>query len=280
MAAPRAASTVVLLRERRDARCTLETFLLRRPASGAFADAHVFPGGRVDVDDADQRWQVRCRGLDALAVRLRDHLGREGTLGHAVAAAREVFEETGVLLGASPTLDRDAAAAGRADLLARRTSFLAWCEAHGVHLALDRLLPWAHWITPEVEPHRFDAWFFLAALLGDQEASIIPGETLEGRWMSLGDALAAAAQETIRLSPPTLRTVEELRRYPRLDDLPRASAARRLTAVMPRALPGAADLTLVLPGDATYATSLPCGVEGPTRFVLRGKRWTSESGEA
>jgi 8-oxo-dGTP pyrophosphatase MutT (NUDIX family) len=273
------AATVALLRPSAAAPDTLETFLLRRPGRGAFPGAHVFPGGRVDTTDADPRWRDQCDGGDWLAARLDQYLPADLVLAHAVAAVREVFEETGVLLAQGrKALAPGVQQQGRADLLATTAGFLEWCVAHDIRPSLAALQPWAHWITPENERHRFDAWFFLAAAPPDQHASACGSETVEGGWMTIDGTLEALDRREVFLAPPTLRTLEELRAVRGVDEASRLARARTLEGVMPRPLAGAPHPTLVLPVDPEYGEPEPCGIAGPSRFVLRDGRWWSEAG--
>jgi 8-oxo-dGTP pyrophosphatase MutT (NUDIX family) len=268
------AATVVLLRDAEGSQ--IETFLLRRPAGGAFAGAHVFPGGRVDEADRDPGWTAQCDGVEQLVDRLAAHLAPADARAHAVAAVREVFEESGILLGrvpyesGSPPLAR-----AREALLDDNAAFLGWCIQHDVRLDLALLHPWAHWITPESERRRFDTWFFLARSPRNQSASIRVGEAVDGDWMTLAGALSTQAEGGIVLSPPTLRSLEEMRSAPDVGALLQSSANRRLIPVMPQLLPGTQRRTLVIPGDPDYAGDDVLGVDGPSRFVLEGIRWIS-----
>src|SRR5215218_7762067 len=65
-------------------------------------------------------------------------------------------------------------------------------EETGVRLSDNDLVPWAHWITPEPEPRRYDTQFFLARMPTDQEARDISGETDRAEWDTPAAALAAA----------------------------------------------------------------------------------------
>src|SRR5215212_8238773 len=97
----RPAATVVVLR---DGPAGPEVFMVRRHEDTAFmGGAHVFPGGRVDsVDrDADESW---CDGMVHAAAQL-DGLEKSEAVAYHVAAARELFEEAGVLLGRHPDGD-------------------------------------------------------------------------------------------------------------------------------------------------------------------------------
>ena len=130
--------------------------------------ALVFPGGSVDKNDneiiARPELYSGGEGLD------------ESTLSFRIAAIRETFEESGILLarpkGSKALVDAKRAgeieAAHRADLNEGKITFLKVLADNGMLLALDELVPYAHWITPEGMPKRFDTWFFLAAAPPDQ----------------------------------------------------------------------------------------------------------------
>lgn len=96
-------------------------------------------------------------------------------------------------------------------------------EETGVLLTVDALVPWSRWITPEFEPRRFDAYFFLAALPRSQSAAVVGGEADHGLWLPPASALS------LPLLPPTLRTLEELVPYSTVDDALAAAAARDAT---------------------------------------------------
>ena len=96
-AEPRPAATIALVRDQDG---HVEVFLVRRHArSGFMANAYVFPGGRVDAEDASPQLLTRL-GADTAEVTAR----MEGTpdevqaQAHLVAAVRETFEEAGILL--------------------------------------------------------------------------------------------------------------------------------------------------------------------------------------
>lgn len=83
-------------------------------------------------------------------------------------------------------------------------------EETGVRLDPSKLSDWAHWVTPEVEPRRFDTRFYLAVLPPDSEAQDLSGETERAAWTAPADALAAAERGEIGLMPPTLSILTEL----------------------------------------------------------------------
>ena len=166
--APRPASTILLLRDA-SAKKEIEVFMMVRHYEIDFnSGALVFPGGSVDKGDkeiiAAPELYSGGEGLD------------EATLSFRIAAIRETFEESGILLarpkGSKALVDAVRASeietAHRADLCDSKISFLKVLTDNGMVLALDELVPYAHWITPEGMPKRFDTWFFLAAAPPEQ----------------------------------------------------------------------------------------------------------------
>ena len=208
--APRPAATVVVLR---DGPAGVETFMLRRVATMAFAAGmHVFPGGVVDASDA------RCLGIaDPLVV----------------AAIRETFEETGLLL-ASGGADPAALEADRLALLAHESSLDAVLVRHGLAPRVDGLRRWSRWVTPVFEPRRYDTSFFVAALRDGDRARALGGESDAGGWVRPADALAAADRGDWLLMPPTATTLRDLVPFRRAADVVTAAARRDVRPIRPR----------------------------------------------
>jgi 8-oxo-dGTP pyrophosphatase MutT (NUDIX family) len=213
---PRDAATVVLLRDH--PRHGLQVYMLRRVASMAFAPgAYVFPGGSVDPRDADRTIAWAGPGSAEWGA----VFGADETVaGELVCAAvRETFEESGVLL-AGPTADSivddtrgDDWEADRQALIDRTLSFAEFLDRRGLVLRADLLRPWAHWITPEIEPKRYDTRFFVAAIPPGQRARDVSTEADRVAWLPPGDALARARSGELILLPPTLGTLQELAAY-------------------------------------------------------------------
>lgn len=244
-ATPRDAATVMLLRPAASLgaspggspgaaagaspRGEFEVYMLRRKPTMAFAPgAYVFPGGSVDPRDADD--EVAWAGPPA------EKWGRvfdaEPDLARALvcAAVRETFEESGVLL-AGPTasaLVADTTAddweADRQALLARTMSLADLLGRRNLVLRADLLRPWARWITPAVEPRRFDTRFFAAELPPGQRTRDVGGEAAAVRWIAPAAALREAGAGDIELWFPTSTTLAELAGYP---DVPSALASER-----------------------------------------------------
>lgn len=236
----RDAATVVVLREGR-AGAGPEVCLLRRHArSGFAADAWVFPGGTLDAADGvidPARW----RGVDpdALAARFGDP--SERVLAAHVAAARETFEEAGLLLarhadGSAVDLTDPELQALRTGLADRETAtdFNGWLADTGLVLDLDALTYWSRWITPACEPKRFDTRFFLARAPDGQIAAHDRVETTGQRWMTPQDALDAHAAGQLHVIYPTVKNLEEMVGRASVDDLVADADAR---PEVPRVLP-------------------------------------------
>ena len=202
----RPAATVVLLR---DSEAGLETFLMRRVASMAFApNMHVFPGGRVDEVDARER--VRFVAADAAALAVRGSADAAGIRALYACAVRETEEEAGIAIA-----ERDAE---------------GW-------LSIDpRLLPIIdHWVTPENEPRRYDVRFF-AAVVSDGQASLTTTEADEAAWITPAAALAAFAAGRMAMLPPTESVLERLAAFTSAREFLTDARERAVVPLLPRQL--------------------------------------------
>lgn len=232
---PRPAATVVLLRETTGGLAVggFEVFVLRRVASMAFAPSMtVFPGGGVDPADAapapwrgpEPAWFARRFGQSGPGA---NELSRR----IVVAAVRELWEETGLLLAVpdtGPAAD-ERAADGRpgprvAPLLPRSTDPRA--SGFGDLLARDRraidaarLRPWAHWVTPPGRTRRYDTYFFVAAVPDGADPRLATTEADEGTWVDPAALLAADGDGSVRLMPPTRAVLTSLARHATLADV-------------------------------------------------------------
>jgi hypothetical protein len=102
-----------------------------------------------------------------------------------------------------------------------------------VRLALPHLVYYAHWITPEALPQRFDARFFLARLVEGEEASPSPDELAEGAWMSADQALERAKNGDLPLHFATLNHLRRLAPHRRLNELFEFARKKPVVPVMP-----------------------------------------------
>ncbi|MFT3695353.1 MAG: NUDIX hydrolase [Kofleriaceae bacterium] len=256
MSTIREAATIILLRAGQPG---FEAFMLRRTRKASFmASAFVFPGGAAEPNE-DAR----------------------------TAAARELFEEAGVLLARDSGSQNETLQLMTQDQL--RQKILGGAPADqvmeraGLAWATDGLVPWSHWITPSIEPKRFSARFFVAEMPAGQTPTFDANETVEQIWISPANALARSAE--LNLPPPQVRTMWELSQYNSITEV--IAAGRRRAdephPIMPRLLPSPSGITLLLPWDADYndkgtgeATPLaynPSWAVGPSRFSLVDGAW-------
>jgi len=253
-AKPRDAATVMLLRPGPSG---LEVYMLRRQATMAFAPgAYVFPGGSVDARDADE--QVAWAGPGA--AEWGQIFDAPPSLARALvcAAVRETFEESGVLLAGQSAdsvvadTTSDEWEADRQALLDRSVSLAELLGRRGLVLRADLLRPWSRWITPVVEPRRFDTRFFAAALPAGQRTRDVSGEASEVAWVRPAEALQAGGRGEIRLFPPTAVTLSELADCGAVETA--LSGPRQVAPIIPEVQLREGAVWLTVPGLVGYAT--------------------------
>lgn len=125
-------------------------------------------------------------------------------------------------------------------------------EEVGVTLVADQLQPWAHWITPEVEPRRFDTRFLVAALPEGQSVVEAGTESVGGRWWRPAEALTECYEGRMMMLPPTIATLEELKRFGSGAEVMEFASTREITTIMPRLALRDDQLLLLHPGDEGY----------------------------
>jgi 8-oxo-dGTP pyrophosphatase MutT (NUDIX family) len=213
-AAARPAATIVLMRDGAEG---AEVLLMRRHArSGFVPGAWVFPGGRVDPADSAPPLYERIRGLPSDPV---------PEASFWTAALRELFEETGVLLARdgegcwAPDASSDRAIeASRRALMDDEVSLMDVLEKHRLTLDAGDVVHLAHWVTPVVEPRRYDTHFFAATLPEGRAARHDPREMTDTAWIRPGDALDRFRHGDLPMVFPTVRTLERLDEYPTTED--------------------------------------------------------------
>lgn len=241
-ATPRPAATVLLLRDGEDG---AEVLLMRRHRSSGFVPgAWVFPGGRVDPADSGPALYERIRGLPARPV--PDAM-------YWTAGLRELFEETGVLLArtAAGRWVEDARARPEVDALRQAlmngsATLLDALESLGASLDVERTVHVAHWITPVVEPRRYDTHFFAAALPRDRVATVDPREMTDSVWLTPAAALARFEQGALPMVFPTVRTLEGLRAFGSVEQALAALRHRAVPPILPRLVRTAGGVAIVV----------------------------------
>ena len=214
------ASTIVIVRP--DPEGGIEVLLTkRRPEMQFLGGFMVFPGGGVENEDCSEKMLSLCRGLtrtDAQKI-LGDDIEPEISLGHWVAAVRELFEETGIHFfieknGMAPDGSRD----DLGERLAEKRQALSngsldlprLLESEGLLCDLGRFTYLFHRITPEKYPVRFDTRFFLAALPLNQIPLVASEEVSESLWLTPTTALEESASGKFAMLPPTIITLRTL----------------------------------------------------------------------
>ena len=267
---PRDAATVILLRDGPEGP---STFMVRRHGkSGFMGGAHVFPGGVLDPSDGDASVIARVEGLDeARAAALLGEADGPRSLALHVAAIRETFEEAGVLL--SGDVEGPELAPVR-DRLNAGEDFGALLDELDCRLRADLLAPWARWVTPTIEPRRYDARFFVARIPEGQRASHDSLELTQGYWGRPIEVMDSYARGELVLPPPTLRTLEEMAGLQSVDAIFAHARSRKPPFVRPHFHQKDDLIALTLPGDPAHPEPEPV-IFGTTRFAMRDGRFQS-----
>lgn len=273
----RGAATVVMLR---DGDSGLEVFLLKRHGlSDVLGGAYVFPGGKVDLADADLDMDAHLDAPPHLlhaALNEPDLDARQAAVLY-VAALREAFEETGVLYAR----EAGSAHATRAmQLLREGHAFDEVLALMGLRLAASRLQPWSRWITPSVGGvmrKRFDTRFFLAAVPEGQAPSHDNHEATESIWLTPRAALRQYWDGAIELAPPQIMSLAHLARHASVDSAFTQARLRPPPVILPEPFEHEGMRVLCYPGDERHSVrerALP----GPTRLHFRNRRFEPAAG--
>jgi len=271
--AVRDAATVLLLRDRPSGE--FEVLMVKRHGqSGFMAGAHVFPGGKLDAADTAEAMVSRLIGLSATEAAHalgEPSLESARALGMFVAALRETFEEAGVLL-ADFTASADLVAARKR--LHAGTSFADVLSEIDARLRVDQIVPFSRWVTPVVEPRRFDTRFFVARVDPSQRAEHDEHETTTHAWLTPGEAIDATRRAEIMLPPPTLKSLLELADFQSAEAVLAAARARKPPMLEPVIQQIDGSLTILLPGDPLHPEPVAV-LSGSTRMVLEDGRFVA-----
>lgn len=200
---PRPASTVELMDN------SSRVYMTSRPKTMKFLSGYyVFPGGLVEndnhllVNDLLNHWQPTTTFCHA----------------HYVAAARELFEEVGFLLGCQHgietiKLEMNAVEEYRSLLMDEKISFSQLLKQEGVLLNPDKLRYFGHRITPKEKPYRFDVRFFLAELPEGQTPIPDENEIDEAFWIKPVDAIQLFQEGELSMVLPTILSLQTIINY-------------------------------------------------------------------
>ena len=280
---PKDSATVILVRQAQGK--TMEVFLARRHVNQSFmAGAFVFPGGRLEAADADSALTEFISAKDDFHPHslLQDNaLTKKTALSFFFCAIRETFEETGVLFARTKgghSIDfgnaviKSRFAAYRQLLNLGNITLPEIARQEELILMPELLIPYSHWITPEIVPKRFSTRFFLAELPQGQSATTDKDELTSSLWVTPHDALQMHTAGKITLMPPTLKTIEEMAKFISLDELFAAARNRTIYPIMPQPMKNG----LKLPHDPEYSIERykqPVRLGEHSRFLLVGGKW-------
>jgi 8-oxo-dGTP pyrophosphatase MutT (NUDIX family) len=224
-------------------------------------NAVVFPGGGCDDFDFSDGYLKVLPSTKASQTLTREERGRR------IAACREVFEETGMLLIVNDpgvtALTPETRSKWREDVHNDTTKFLDLLLTIKAKPDLDSLHKFANWITPVVEKKRFDTHFYVHVLSSEKNLKenvaaanhdII--ESSGSAWARPDDVLEAWRRKKIMLVPPTWHTLTELvGELNHLDTVPARLEKKKIFPILPNFI-GFVDSedasVLALPFDADH----------------------------
>ncbi len=194
---PKDAAAVILLRPETDPN-NPEVFWAKRSTKLTFLGGlYAFSGGQKEASDVEARVS-NCDDHERAAM--------------ISCAARELFEEVGVLLArGSQTLTVGQRASLLDDLESKRVSWPELLRHYGLHLDATDFTFVGRWVTPPFAPRRFDTWFFLANCPPKQEPRVTPDSELEsGAWIAAREAHEKWKRSEVVAVPPVLHALGTL----------------------------------------------------------------------
>ena len=293
---PQKATTIILLRD--SSSKGFEVFLLKRHEKSSFMGGnYVYPGGKIDKDDPNLEICPYSKGVSPEKAQqiLGGMSSPEESFAYWIAGIRELFEEAGVLLAYSRQGDpftlknreeKDRFLNYR-DLLQRgQMTLCQLAQQEKLLLALDQMYYYAHWITPEARTQRFDTYFFIARHPVGQEAIHDQKETMAGIWITPREALEENLTGEVVLSPPTLKTLEDLGRFETIDRIFDSLKDKEIAPILPILTTVSGETFILFTWDPEYERFQKAQISGPidhgrpslptdntTRVVLRQGRW-------
>ena len=196
---------------------TLEVLMVKRHPDIEFGGgAYVFPGGKVDAADLELSKSVE--------------FSQSGFGGVAYTAFREVFEESGLILGSANAPEKY-----RDSLLSDQISLREVITNASVNFDLEHMIPFARWITPKPYPKRFDTRFFLAKAPQGQEASPDFQEIVETTWVNPLEFMENFKEEIMF---PTLMNLKLLGQASTVEQAFEQTRKRKIITIEPKMVNG------------------------------------------
>ncbi len=288
---PLDSATVILIRD--SSKGQYEIYLMRRREEPNFlSGAHVFPGGCMDDEDCSTELALYTNGISAAVKGLKSHepeLPEEKLRGILFAAIREIFEEAGILLAYDSSgnilnfSDNDPAIADRFNeyrfkVYEKKITLIDIAKRENIRYATDLLIPYAHWITPDVKfaTLRFDARFFITKIPQGQIPVHDNIELTESFWITPGRAMEKFNTGEINLMPPTIKTIEELNEFDSSNDLFASVQEKKINTILPESFKVENGYGIKLPHDPEYSITAfkqPHRPDETSRFIQQESRW-------
>jgi 8-oxo-dGTP pyrophosphatase MutT (NUDIX family) len=255
---PRPASTLMLLRQE-GGKAAPQVLMIVRNAKTAFAGgALVFPGGSVDQADHDLAGDIAGT---------YSHLTVE-ELTLRIAAIRETFEESGILLACAddgaPVAPETVANLVTACRGSDGPDFRAAIRAGGLLPAVDSLIPFARWITPPIRPKRFDTHFFIAAAPSGQSLAHDGSEAVDSIWIEPKAAIDGTSQGRFKLVFATRMNLNRIGASASMQDAMAQARATPLVTIMPEYIETPEGASIRIPAEAGYGGELFPAADPPS----------------
>ena len=219
---PRPAASVLLVRDAAS-RAGVEVYMIRRNRGMKFLGGYyAFPGGKVDPADGDPAALARVRGVSADDA-ARAFYDGVAPIAYWITAARELLEETGVLMacdGAGRALDVEQTVidACRREVM-DGASFMDALARRDWHCDLGALRYLSHFTTPKRSPIRFTARFFVSPVPRGQAPQLFTEETSEGFWIAPEDGYWKFVDDQMAMAEPAEYALAYLAQFASLDEL-------------------------------------------------------------
>ena len=259
---PISASTIVIARDSQN-NDSMEIFMVVRHHQIDFASgALVFPGGKVSSSDSDPGLRNKCKGHESWD---------DDALAFGIAAIRESFEESGLLLARRKDEESlinnsslDALSHYRVKLEKSEITMDEFASQENLNIALDQLHHFGHWVTPDMVPKRFDTQFYLAKAPEDQDGSHDGCESVDSIWISPEQALKDADEGKLKVIFPTRMNLMRLAQYKNVQEAIESCEHQEVVMIMPWTEPRDSGAALCIPKDAGYDVA-----ELPLELVMR-----------
>ena len=249
------AATVILMRDAEGG--GFEILMVKRSSRSAFGSIYVFPGGKLDPEDYSHTLYSYCKEMTDSEASRKLGIKKDG-LAYWIACIRECFEEVGVLLtGSNDSIIHDAHKlnALRNKLNNKKITFNDICISESLNLRVKNIVPCAHWITPIIEPKRFDTRFFLAKVDFKQLASHDGFELTESTWIKPQDALMRLENGEMNMIIPTIENIKTLAQFSSSKDAFDyfdSLKNEEIPPILPKFIKKDGDWIGFLPGDEGY----------------------------